>query len=83
MLPDLLIFVISVKGEVGEAYAALRVLVVELYKHGRCVSMLLHALEMLRYHPATGQFAYASVMAHPRLLTTHNNLPQKMMYIVS
>ena len=60
MLPDLLIVVIPIAGEVGEAYAALSVLVIELYKHGRCVSMLLHALEMLLRYSATGHCAYAS-----------------------
>eukprot|EP00985_Skeletonema_marinoi_P023074 scaffold15086_cov132-Skeletonema_marinoi.AAC.1 len=59
MLLDLLIVVIPIAGEVGEAYAALSVLVIELYKHGRCVSMLLHALKMLRCS-ATGHYAYAS-----------------------
>ena len=33
MLPDLWIVVISVGRELGDAYAALGVLIVELYKH--------------------------------------------------
>ena len=40
MFPDLWIFVISVAGELCDAYAALGVLLIELYKHGRCVCAL-------------------------------------------
>ena len=37
MLPDLWIVVIPVAGELCDAYAALGVLLIELYEHDRCV----------------------------------------------